>query len=361
MTDTTAAQMWAAYLRGQKVGDYTLGDRLGDGHFSVVLEGIHQVTGAGVAVKVLLPSQQSALDALDFEQEGRLLRKLVKCSNVISLIDTGTETVMINANGMQLPFSVRYHVMPVASGTLQELIEQPHLFNTMSWLERVELWRAVVLGVHQMHLKSVAHRDLKASNCLLMVSGARTEVRLSDFGRGRDLDLDQRFAPQDYAPGRGDLNFAPPEFLWHQGRGDSVECKNADLYGLGSLFYEIVTGQPITGAALGSVRAALIQGQQNLQAGRWTDLAVLRPQYRFAMLDFEDRLPPVIRHQATALVTQLCDPIPENRQPRSGLGRRREPQDGLQWLLWRTDILRRRISTAQGSTSSSHRNHHRSA
>lgn len=340
------AQLWANFLRGQVVADYRLGDCLGGGNFSVVIEGTHVTTDATVAVKILLPAQQSGQDTLDFEQEGRLLKRLVKCSNVITLVFTGTEVVNVPSPGGPLPFTVNYHVLSAASGTLQELIQDPAVLTSLSIEERLAMWRGAVLGVHQMHLKSVAHRDLKPDNCLLVVSGNKTEIRLTDLGRGRDMQIPSRLLTDDYLVGRGDLNFAPPEFIYFQGRDRPIDCKNTDLYGLGSLLYEMVTGQPVTAAAIGPVRATMIMAQRQFAAGQVRDLATLRPAYAFAASDFEQGLPPIISHEATELVKQLTDPVPDARQPRRGLGRRAQPDTGLQWLLNRADILTHRMSTA---------------
>lgn len=346
------AQMWAMMLCGQQLGGYRLGEPLGTGWFSVVFDAEHISTGARVAVKVLLPITSDGQDALDFAQEGRLLKKAVKCSNVITLIETARESLTITTNGLQIPVELPYHVLSRASGALDELLEDPVVRSQMQWTERIDLWRGIVLGIHQLHLKGVAHRDLKASNCLLMVSDATTQIRLADLGRGRALDVPPRLPPGAYVQGRGDLAFAPPEFLWAQGT-DSVEgCRAADLYGLGSMLFELGTGQPITSAAVGSVEAAMVVGQQDLAAGYARDLATLRPRYRLVLADLADALPPVIRHQVLELVTRLCDPVPAERFPKTVPGRKRPPDDGLLWLLRRTDIVGRRLAAEWRRTSS---------
>ncbi len=295
-------------------------------------------------MKILLPLS-SGEDVVDFVYEGQLLKKLNKCSGVISLVETGAEIVPLAfGQGMpSVPVKIDFHVLSLASGSLEELIEDSTVLALIPWHERLAIWRSVVLGVHQMHVKDVAHRDLKSSNCLLMVSGARTEARIGDLGRAKDLILPPRFAPTDYFRGRGDLTFAPPEYLLAQGGNTKADCKNADLYGLGSLLFELGTGHPITGAALGSVRAVLVQGEQDLATGVMRDLATLRPKYRAAIEEFTDELPSTLRHSATELVTQLCDPVPELRQPRSAPGRRKASPSELNWLLRRADILTRML------------------
>ena len=335
---------WAAVLPSQTLGDYLIGPYLGHGNFSLVFEATHVRTKSSFAIKVLLPLGRGE-DEIDFAYEGQLLARLNKCSGVITLVETGSDHLFFTLmpGAPPAPVKIDFHVLSRASGSLEELIEDPTLLARLTWEERLAIWRNVVLGVHQMHLKGVAHRDLKSSNCLLMVSGSITEARVGDLGRAKDLTVPARFAPSDYFNGRGDLTFAPPEYLLSQGGNTVADCKNADLYGLGSLLFELGTGHPITGAALGSVRAVMTQGQLDLRAGVSRDLATLRPKYRAAIEEFTDQLPPNLRHPATDLVTQLCDPVPGERQPRGAPGKRFAPADELHWLIRRADILSRSL------------------
>ena len=341
---TSAGGDWATSLIGQVLGSYTVDDCIGGGHYGLVFEVTNVKTGSKFAMKVLIPNSDADA-ATDFDGEGLLLGKLNKCSNVINLIESGTATIPVQLqNGLSVPLPFKYHVLSLASGVLEEVLANPVHRNSVPWLERLSHWRGAIKGVHQMHLNTVAHRDLKSSNCLLMLRGGETELRVADLGRSKDFSNSASLQPQAYLSGRGDRRFAPPEYLWLQGGNTEKEFRNADLYGLGSLFVELATGQPMTALAIGNWASAVRQGEHDYLAGTHRDLATLRPQFRRAAEEMAEELPAVIRHEAVALISQLCDPVPTERQPRRFPGRRVVPDDGLSWLLRRADILSRRLS-----------------
>lgn len=352
---------WVAPLIGQVVGGYRLAEYRDGGNFGMVFEVVNVDLGSRFAMKVLAPTN-NAEAAVEFEAEGVLLRKLNKCSSVIAWIESGEETISVDLNGAQVPLAFKYHVMALASGVLEELITDPASRDSIPWSERISHWRGAVKGVHQMHLNTVAHRDLKSSNCLVMASGGTTEVRLTDLGRSKDFSLPATLESINYLGGRGDLRFAPPEFLWFQGGCGESDFRTADLYGLGSLFAELATGHPMTALALGSWQEVRADGQADFLAGRQRDLAVLRPLYRRAIDELVDELPRAIRHDTRVLLRQLCDPVPNARLPRQ-MGRPRRGSDrSLEWLLRRADILGRQLVVQRRRSSyKSTKNANRSA
>ncbi|HEY3737690.1 MAG TPA: serine/threonine-protein kinase [Jatrophihabitans sp.] len=338
---------WATSLTGLVLGGYRLERCVGNGEFGYVFEVTKIDTASSFAMKVLSPGKGSDASAhVDFDNESALLKKLNPCSSVINLVDSGSDDVMVTLGGVDVPLQLKYHVLVLASGSLDELLRTPELVEQLAWPERLRLWRGAIKGVHQMHLKSIAHRDLKTSNCLLMVVSNRTEVRLTDLGRSKDYSTPASLPPEFYLGGRGDLRFAPPEYLLLQGSPSEVDFKNADLYGLGSLLAELATGHPMSALALTSWQDVRQDGIADLRAGVRRDLATLRPHYQAAIEGIADDLPSAIRYDTKRLLLQLCDPVPHARQPKKGTGHRHVPDDGLLWLLRRADILQRQLSVA---------------
>jgi serine/threonine protein kinase len=328
------------------LGGYRLNEFIRAGQFGLVFAVDKVDTKSSFAMKILPPSADAGAH-LDFDNEGTLLKKLNRCSSVVNLIDTGVESVMMTvAGGPAVPVPFRYHVLGLASGSLEELTTDPSVLAQLSWPERISLWRSAIKGVHQMHLKCVAHRDLKSSNCLIVVGGSRSEVRIADLGRSKDLASSPVHHEQVYLGGLGDFRYAPPEYLWLQGGSTAADFRNADLYGLGSLFTELTTGHPMTALAMTSWIDAQQLGIADFKAGIRRDLATLRPQFRAAIAGLADNLPSAIRHSGVNLLTQLCDPVPQARPPQRAPGRRYLPDDGLLWLLNRADILKRQLATA---------------
>jgi serine/threonine protein kinase len=336
------AATWGPILRTTGVGPYMVGDCIGEGHFCVVFGGQAE-NAARVALKVLEPN--SALeDQFDFKNEGLLLRKLEKSRAVVDVIETRADSLLLKTDfGAGVTVDVHTHVLEHADGALEELIESDEIRKDWDWAERLAHWRACVLGIHEMHLKRVVHRDLKSSNCLLFLKNKEVPSKVSDLGRSRDLDKLASVPPQDYLRGRGDLRFAPPELLWLLGEHDNAEAfKAADIYALGSLLFELGTGQGITAAALPTPADAMRQALQDRADGVTRDLAALRPRYELPLAHFRQVCPPVIQNEATALIRQLCDPVPVERIPKA-LGKRRAVDPGLGWLLRRADILQKRL------------------
>ena len=111
--------------------------------------------------------------------------------------------------------------------------------------ERLKLFVRLCTAVEYAHEHQVLHRDLKPANILVTAAGA---VRVMDFGIAKLLDLGQSGAERLTKPGEapGTQAYAAPEQL--KGRGISFAT---DVYALGVLLYELVTGQlPFSPVAL---------------------------------------------------------------------------------------------------------------
>ena len=117
-----------------------------------------------VAVKVLKPDAAvHPASAVEFDHEGELLEALGRSRNVVGLLDSDSSTIDVSVDGTPLPLPIRFHVMELADGALSELLPVRH---ELDWADKLRFFRDVVAGVHQMHVKKMVHRDLKASNVL---------------------------------------------------------------------------------------------------------------------------------------------------------------------------------------------------
>ena len=153
-----------AYLGQTLAGRYRLISHLADGGFSHVFKTADQRSGALVAVKVLQPDAAVHPEsAVEFDHEGELLEALGKSRNVVGLFDSGSSTITVTVKETPLPLLVSFHVMELADAALSELLPLRH---EVDWADKLRLFRDVVAGIHQMHVKGMVHRDLKASNVL---------------------------------------------------------------------------------------------------------------------------------------------------------------------------------------------------
>ncbi len=325
---------------GQTVGTFLVKNIVGKGGFGIVMEAMDTATKKTVAFKFLNPLA-SVDDLLDFKNEGDLLGRLDGSSNVVELIKSDQHSFTLKTDaGLSIPVSLSFHVLEFAQGTLETIVLNRH---QLDWIQRLLLWRGVIKGVHQMHLRFIVHRDLKSENCLVFDMGKnKTDCKVTDLGRSRHLPSPPLHTPQDYMVGRGDMRFAPPEFLAWQGNDDAESHICADLYGLGAILFELATGLPITFFALGYHADVLQMNLELLNKGEQIDLTGMRSQFEPAYALFEHSVPPVIRQQIGIILRQLCDPLPTGRLPKSRFSQK-SVADGLVWLLTWTDSLIRSL------------------
>ncbi|MCP4168582.1 MAG: SUMF1/EgtB/PvdO family nonheme iron enzyme [Chloroflexi bacterium] len=107
--------------------------------------------------------------------------------------------------------------------------------------DRLSLFMQVCAGVHYAHQRGVMHRDIKPDNILVRDGEHGPIVKLIDFGLARLIndDLNQNLRAEKGGGRRfsGTVEYASPEQFW--GREQSLQ---SDIYSLGAVFYEIVSG-----------------------------------------------------------------------------------------------------------------------
>jgi serine/threonine protein kinase len=179
--------------------------------------------GRAVAVKRLTVSSDPAQQGVRLSR----FRREVTCQSTLR------HEAIVEVLYSSLDGDVPYYVMPLAEGTLRGML----VMNTDGLVidECVRLFTAVVEGMAYAHSQQIIHRDLKPEN-ILIFSGA---PRISDFGIGRRLDGGSVSLTVAGAAMGTPSYMAPEQFR----DSHSVEA-SADVFALGFIFYELVTGRP---------------------------------------------------------------------------------------------------------------------
>jgi eukaryotic-like serine/threonine-protein kinase len=211
-------------LVGQSLGRYQIVEQLGEGGMAAVYKAFDTRLERHVALKVILPNFQISNQFLKrFEREAKALAQLSH-PNIVKVHDYGEH---VSDGGDAIPYLVM-EFLP--GGTLKETPGR-----LMSPTEAARLLLPVARALGHAHRQGIVHRDVKPANVLVTESG---EPMLSDFGIARMLEGDQTQGLTGTGMGIGTPEYMAPE----QGLGEKVDAR-ADIYALGVMLYEMVTGR----------------------------------------------------------------------------------------------------------------------
>ncbi len=205
-----------------QIGAYRLLGLLGQGGMGEVWRAERDVAGnkQPLALKILKLEDMSTEAQARFALEQRTLLKLVH-PNIARLLDAGVATDGRPWIAMEL----------VEGLPITEYCDQ----HQLSINARLALFRQVIAAVQYAHDYFIVHRDIKPDNVLVDSAGI---VKLLDFGIAKSLD---RHAPHTLTQQRFfSLYATAPEQLL----GSSV-CVGTDVYALGGLLYELLSGAPL--------------------------------------------------------------------------------------------------------------------
>jgi len=214
----------AALTTGQPIGHYKIEREIGRGGMGAVYLAVRadDQYQKRVAIKLVKRGMDTDSVLRRFRNERQILANLDH-PNIARLLDGGT-----TADG--LPYFVMEYIEGVPVNVYCDA-------QTLSIIERLELFRTICAAVQYAHQNLVIHRDIKPSNILVTADGT---PKLLDFGIAKLLDpasVENAEATQTafrvMTP-----EYASPEQL----RGQNVTT-TSDVYSLGVLLYELLTGQ----------------------------------------------------------------------------------------------------------------------
>ena len=211
----------------ERVGPYLLTERIGEGRFGSLFRAIGEEEQA-VAIKIIKPGLNSLEIIKRYEAQQEKLAKLSH-PNIAQVYQVGKtisgRTCFIGDLVEGIPIT-RYCEAQTSSTT-----------------DRLKLFQTVCLAVQHAHDRGVLHRDLRPSNVLVSLAGENPTIKVTDFGLAKAIGSRLRrttpYPSSDGLPRA--LQYWSPEQLK---TGDASLDKRADVYALGVLLYELLTGTP---------------------------------------------------------------------------------------------------------------------
>ena len=200
------------HSRPSRVAGYDLLERLGSGTYGEVWLAQEERTGIRVAIKFL--NHGTGIEWQLIQAEVKQLALLHADPGIVQLL------------GVELDRQPPYYVMAYAEqGSLAHRLEK----GPLPLAEALDVFQQLAEALAYVHAKGVRHCDLKPGNVLLK---ARKRVLIADFG--------QAHLSSDQAPALGTFFYMAPEQAdLHKQIADT----RWDVYGLGAIFYAMLTGQ----------------------------------------------------------------------------------------------------------------------
>lgn len=201
---------------------------LGSGSGGTVYKARHRFMNRLAAIKVMHPELMADLDLLQRFRQEAAAACCLEHPNVIRVIDFGV------AND-----GTAFMIQEYADGpTLREIIDADGAIPAPC---AVEIFKQICLGMGFAHRAGIIHRDLKPSNVIISGYGSdELRVKIADFGVAKLVRHDTN------SPVRTELGLVIGSPLYmspEQCRGQALD-KRADIYSMGCLMYEALTGYP---------------------------------------------------------------------------------------------------------------------
>jgi tRNA A-37 threonylcarbamoyl transferase component Bud32 len=229
----------------ERIPGYEILSELGRGTMGVVYRARHLKLNRVVALKMILSGAHADAEELTrFRAEAEAVAQL-KHPNIVQVYDVGEH------NGKPF-FSLEF----VEGGPLTRQLAR----RALKPRQAAELLETLARAMHSAHLQNIIHRDLKPANILLTPEGA---PKIADFGLAKRLEDDSGQTQS------GSIMGSPSYMAPEQADGRLQDLGPAtDVYALGAILYETITGRvPFKGATILDT-LALVRGEEPIAPSR---------------------------------------------------------------------------------------------
>ena len=220
-------------------GRYEIHEIIGVGGMAVVYKAYDNVEDRIVAIKILKD---------EFVSNEEFIRRFKNESKAIAVL---SHPNIVNVYDVSFGDLIQYIVMEYIEGiTLKEYIERQ---GSLRWKDALYFTVQILKGLQHAHDKGIVHRDVKPQNIMVLPDGT---IKVTDFGIARFARSEQRTMTDKAI---GSVHYISPE----QARGEKADDK-ADIYSVGVMLYEMLTGQ-LPFQADSAVSVAIMQLQRDPQ------------------------------------------------------------------------------------------------
>ncbi len=220
-------------------GRYEIHELLGVGGMAVVYRAYDTIDDRMVAIKILKD---------EFSGNSDFLRRFRNESKAIAVL---SHPNIVKVYDVSFGDRIQYIVMEYVDGiTLKQYLDQ-HKETAVPWKEALHFTTQILWALQHAHEKGIVHRDIKPQNIMLLQDGT---IKVMDFGIARFARSETRTMTDKAI---GSVHYIAPE----QARGD-VTDERADIYSVGVMLYEMLTGR-LPFEADNAVSVAIMQLQAN--------------------------------------------------------------------------------------------------
>ncbi len=225
------------YVGKRLDGRYEIQEIIGVGGMAVVYKAHDNVENRTVAIKILKE---------EFVSNEEFIRRFKNESKAIAVL---SHPNIVKVYDVSFGDLIQYIVMEYIDGiTLKEFIERQ---GSLRWKDAVYFTIQILKGLQHAHDKGIVHRDVKPQNIMVLSDGT---IKVADFGIARFARNEQRTITDKAI---GSVHYISPE----QARGEKTDEK-ADIYSVGVMLYEMLTGQ-LPFEAESAVSVAIMQLQRD--------------------------------------------------------------------------------------------------